>query len=470
MSVANSYKRKSNQSTEASLSASALVLNQETRNTYDLRFEGDYVYRIMRDGNAEFVSFVGDPERFTVPPYLGGRPVSSFSYEWDCSSLGRIRHLIIPADAAGLAFLRVYGKYLFNLEEFSVAETHSCLSAQDGILFSKDNSELISCPMQYESANYCVPYGTRVICQHAFTKCQALQAIILPEGLKTIAEYSFDSCPQLQRIILPETLTTIGECAFYCCRSLDEVNIPAGVVNIGVQSFLSFDSSLRAIHVSSENPVYRDLEGVLFTRDLAKLICYPGGKSESRYAVPEATRCIGSNAFSGCNYLQYVHLPQTLNKLESGAFQYSSIIEIQIPGSIHMIPKDAFASCYSLQRVILDEGVRTICSFAFDNCMSGLKIQMPYSVEQIANLSLSSNTNLIADVLPSSFAESHCRRHHIPFHVNEARANRELTISAMAELEDESRMPAPKGHPVLKRIAIFLLVYDLFLLFHRLIR
>jgi hypothetical protein len=76
---------------------------------------------------------------------------------------------------------------------------------------------------------------------------------------------------QDKAICIPETIdgkpvTGIGERAFMDCRSLISITIPESVASIGAMAFFRC-FSLKAISVSPENQCYKDIGGVLFTKD-----------------------------------------------------------------------------------------------------------------------------------------------------------------------------------------------------------
>ena len=64
---------------------------------------------------------------------------------------------------------------------------------------------------------------------------------------------------------------------FFDCTNLTNVSIPASVLSIGDYAFY-ICSSLAAITVNSNNPVYTSVAGVLFNESQTTLIQYPGGQ------------------------------------------------------------------------------------------------------------------------------------------------------------------------------------------------
>ena len=66
-------------------------------------------------------------------------------------------------------------------------------------------------------------------------------------------------------------------------------------------------------------------------------------------------------------------------------FNCSSLVEIDIPDSIEIIPASAFAGCSSLTTVRIPESVTEICGLAFGNCSALAEIEIPKSVVKIGD-------------------------------------------------------------------------------------
>ena len=135
--------------------------------------------------------------------------------------------------------------------------------------------------------------------------------IILPEyspfGEKVvgIGSYAFRGCDFLKCIELNENLRFIGAYAFY---GTDIVNaqIPAELEPIGDFAFAAC-TELEAITVDSANSIYADIEGVLYTKDYSKLICYPAGKSDNSLFLSSTVDEVATMAFYNCSSIKIVN-------------------------------------------------------------------------------------------------------------------------------------------------------------------
>ncbi|MBQ8928537.1 MAG: leucine-rich repeat protein [Oscillospiraceae bacterium] len=128
-----------------------------------------------------------------------------------------------------------------SLTGFTLSEGSEYLSVQDGVLYSKDGTQLVCCPAGKEGV-FTVPDGVTSIAEGAFAGCTKLTQIVLPEGVKEIGSGAFDGCTALETVELPEGLTTIGRETFLGCTALRELTIPKSVTKLGYRSVVDCTS------------------------------------------------------------------------------------------------------------------------------------------------------------------------------------------------------------------------------------
>ena len=75
------------------------------------------------------------------------------------------------------------------------------------------------------------------------------------------------------------------------------MNIPKSLTGIGNQNFLQ---GAKDIIVDEDNPVYKDISGVLCTKD-GQLVLYPEERTAVSYLVPEGITSFGPAAFQNYN-------------------------------------------------------------------------------------------------------------------------------------------------------------------------
>lgn len=103
---------------------------------------------------------------------------------------------------------------------------------------------------------------------------------------------------------------------------------------------------------------------------------------------------IGEGAFSYCDKLTCVNIPDNVTTIGNGAFQNTAITSVAIPGSVKTIGQYAFENCTSLATLELGSGIQTIDVWAFRDCTSLTSVSIPDSVKTIGNLAFYSCTSL----------------------------------------------------------------------------
>ncbi|MDR2663393.1 MAG: leucine-rich repeat domain-containing protein [Treponema sp.] len=180
---------------------------------------------------------------------------------------------------------------------------------------------------------------------------------------------------------VPDGVTGIGNRAVSSSK-LVSITIPASVTSIGDDPFPDC-WNLTAIRVDQGNPAYMDRAGVLFTKDLTALICYPGKKTASSYRVPAGIKTIGPNAFASCRSLVSITLPAGLAKIGHHAFSYCSLTSMTIPESVTSIGGYAFYGCKDLAEIVLPAGLTEIEMYTFYECAKLARITIPAGVREI---------------------------------------------------------------------------------------
>jgi len=261
-----------------------------------------------------------------------------------------------------------------------------------------------------------IPEGYTSIGKWAFENCKGLTEVKLPESFAYIKEKAFDGCTGLTEINLPKNLTFIKDNAFRACTGLTKItvdennpvfcsldgvlfdkamttlvlfpegkkggySVPEGIVKIKFSVFdlckeltaISFPQSLVSIEswfinwarpltditVNVNNPYYCSIDGVLFDKEKRDLIAYPRSRSKTEYSVPYGTQRIKKNAFSGCNHLVNIILPESLEIIDDYAFaRCEGIKAITLPLSLKYIGGHAFEYSPKLKTITLSRKTR----------------------------------------------------------------------------------------------------------------
>ena len=235
----------------------------------------------------------------------------------------------------------------------------------------------------------------------------SVEKVDIPEkidgkSVTRIGDEAFEYCENITSVTIPDSVTSIGFCVFSNCTSLTSITIPNSVTSIGGGAFENC-TSLTAINVASENSNYVSVNGVLYNKDKTTIICYPAGKKDNNYKIPDSVTEIDDYAFNGCISLSSVTIPNSVTSIGVYAFEYcASLKSITIPDSVPLVGPGAFSNCTNLTSVTIQNGVMYIGNEAFANCTSLTGITIPDSVTWIGRYSFGGCTNLTSITIPNS--------------------------------------------------------------------
>lgn len=230
--------------------------------------------------------------------------------------------------------------------------------------------------------------GDSVCCDYS-----GLCEVVLPEGISSISASAFSGCEDLESVVLPKSLVTIGNYAFSDDWALTYISLPKGLVSIGDGAF--YGNQLQEISVDAGNTVYCDVDGVLMDHDKKKLICYPGGREDTAYVIPDSVTEIGAAAFWECEWLRDLTLSANVTDIAVDALYMTMLDAIYVPETnpvfsdddgvlfskdkteLYFCPEAKAGSTYRIP-----DGVVTVHeAFQFNTAMETL--QIPASVEEI---------------------------------------------------------------------------------------
>ncbi len=269
-----------------------------------------------------------------------------------------------------------------------------------------DSVMTIKCQAFYGCRNLTsvtMPASMAEIGYSAFEGC-SLESICIPYGITTISYDTFCECTNLRQITIPETVSVIQARAFKDCTNISSIYIPKGVSEIQGRVFQNC-SALKEISVAAQNPTFCSVDGILFSKDMSKLVCYPAAKAGS-YCIPQSVQELCGCAFYGCKYLTDITIPDNVLKIGYSAFASCiSITYIDIPDGVTELPDEVFSGCVNLLSVNLPSTLTSIYSGCFSGCSSLKTLIIPDTVTCLLSSVFQECSNLVSVQLPDAIAE-----------------------------------------------------------------
>ena len=232
----------------------------------------------------------------------------------------------------------------YNLTEIIVEDGNTEYTSEDGVLFNKNKTSLISYPTGKEG-DYTIPDGVTTIVDGAFNCCRYLTSLTIPNSVVNICDYTFYNCANMTSVTLPNNLTSINTHMFYGCRRLASITIPETVTSIGADAFvtcyglteLKIPNSVTFIDIYAfwdcPNLTYNEYDNALYLgNDENQYLCLVKVKSSdiTSCEIHENCRIIYSMAF----------FPLIL-----GNAPLADLTSITIPNSVISIGSYAFDGC-----------------------------------------------------------------------------------------------------------------------------
>lgn len=211
-----------------------------------------------------------------------------------------------------------------------------------------------------------------------FSDSDMLKELILPEGVKTLGGVM--NCPNLKKLEIPESIAEIESFAFAGCSSITSIRIPKNVKIIDGSSFAG--CHISGFELDSQNPNFVEIDGVIFSKDLTRLVAFPSYYPHAQYIIPRTTKVIGWGAFMDSR-IDAVEIPESVEIIEGWAFQNSLISSLVIPDSVKQIGDLAFRWCTKLKTLILSNNISEIPKQLISSCNSLRRIEIPSNVKKM---------------------------------------------------------------------------------------
>ena len=388
----------------------------------------DFEYNIFTENLIEITSYKGSATDLTIPSKIDGYTVAglgSGAFE-DCTSLVSVK---IP-DTVEYINSNVFCG-CSALKSIEVDANNSDYSSENGVLFNKKKDAIVAYPMGKEDTSYVVPDGVLEIGMAAFQGCSKLTNVKLPDGVEIIDDFAFAFCYGLESIIVPDSVRYLGDAAFLFCIKLESVTLGSGIAYIGNTAF-----TYSAFYNNESN---WENDGLYIGKYLLNVSENVG----EVFWVKGGTEIIADCAFSSCEKLVSVMLPETITAIGETLFYECPLIEnivvngnggvysseygvlykgnslvvypqgkadekfnipagtdsicdyaflgnqnlknVILPDSVKSIGNGAFSGCSALTSVTIGENVKSIDAYAFFNCLSLKSVKLSDTITEIGD-------------------------------------------------------------------------------------
>ena len=259
-------------------------------------------------------------------------------------------------------------------------------------------------------AHVSIPNDVIIISEKAFSGCKALTSVTIPDSVTRIGRYAFENCERLTSVTIPNSVTSIGTWAFFSCKALTSVTIPDSVSYIDANPFADC-SNLTEIVVSAENPLFFVENGHLIDKRTKTLI---SGCANTPIPTNGSVIRIGNTAFSRCEALTSVTIPDSVTGIDEYAFSgCKALTSVTIPGSVSHIAKNPFSGCGNLAEIavsaenpnffvenghLIDKRTKTLIT----GCRALTSVTIPNSVTRIGESAFSGCSALTSVTIPDS--------------------------------------------------------------------
>ncbi|MBQ3006312.1 MAG: leucine-rich repeat protein [Clostridia bacterium] len=327
--------------------------------------ENGYTYTVT-DETATVTDCGSVSGEVVIPETLGGYPVTALD-GGSFHNAGVIDILYIHSgitDIFGYPYSGYRGLFSgVDVKYFTVDEANPNYSSDEsGVLYNKEKTVLYQFPRKSDITHFTVPHGVTKIdcfafryCQNlewfdtedtveevsygAFTHCEKLVGFDLGYNAKIISTEAFAYCYALRNVNVGRRLEKIYEHAFWGCDGIREFSFPRTLNYVSDLAFYECSGIEKFTVASGGETFSSDENGVLYGDGGARLVKFPPASKLTEYEIPETVTTVGSFAFG---------------------FDADNIVKVTGGSGLELIGSLAFASCESLEEVILDNGEKPL--------------------------------------------------------------------------------------------------------------
>ncbi|MCM1297301.1 MAG: leucine-rich repeat domain-containing protein, partial [Muribaculaceae bacterium] len=161
--------------------------------------------------------------------------------------------------------------------------------------------------------------GLSDIGSYSFKDCSSLKSIDIPNTVSTISSYAFQNCVLLESVTLPQSLSMFMSYPFRGCTKLRSVTVNS--LTLSSLSESAFDGCpLEEINASENCTKLASIDGVLYDKQVKKLLIFPAYKKADTYTMPSTVTSM-SGKFIGVQYIKVFESGDALTSIAAKSFQ-----------------------------------------------------------------------------------------------------------------------------------------------------
>lgn len=231
--------------------------------------------------------------------------------------------------------------------------------------------------------------------------------LVIPDGVTSIADYAFSRFENFETVVIPEGVKSIGKLAFAYCSSIKSVYIPNSITSIAPSSFIwCFNINTteynKVRYIGSEENPYLLLFQAIDTKMTSCVVnpktkfihdeAFSGCNQLSSITMPNDLECVGDSVFKGCRNLKNIYISDIASwcsaSFESFPGEVSGemnlylngnlVTEINIPNGVTTVSDGAFYNCKNVTGVTIPNSVTKIGKSSFYGCTSIESLKLPF--------------------------------------------------------------------------------------------
>ncbi len=199
-----------------------------------------------------------------------------------------------------------------------------------------------------------------------------------------IGNNAFRNCQNLTDVEIPGTVRSIGAQAFWNCRSLSKIAISKEIERIGSMAFYHCDGMDRVEiedMASFASIEFEDYNSSPLLTD-AKIYCQ--GEEVTQLVIPGRAGRISNYAFPLCSHITSLSVGEGVTSIGDYAFyECSSLTRVELPNSLERIGLCAFAFCSGITDITIGDSMKVIDASAFYGCSALKSLTLPATLDAI---------------------------------------------------------------------------------------